>query len=147
MSRDGHHFGCVTLEMLSKCSAARLRSKCRSGCSSQPRRDGGSVSAGKPQATKPKPLAFVHRERHQQEQMRTLAERNGAVGRVRVRPPQRESSTANRRGAFIVTGTQCSHPSAILPRPAMDIEVKLKPTALAPREARRFVARELAALG
>jgi hypothetical protein len=29
----------------------------------------------------------------------------------------------------------------------MDIEVKLKPTALAPREARRFVARELAALG
>jgi two-component sensor histidine kinase len=33
------------------------------------------------------------------------------------------------------------------PRPAMDIEVKLKPTLHAPKEARRFVAGELAALG
>jgi two-component sensor histidine kinase len=41
----------------------------------------------------------------------------------------------------------CSHPSSILPRPSVDIEVKLEPTPLAPKEARRFVARELAALG
>jgi two-component sensor histidine kinase len=41
----------------------------------------------------------------------------------------------------------CSHPSNTLPRPAMDIEVKLEPTPLAPREARRFVARELDVLG
>jgi two-component sensor histidine kinase len=41
----------------------------------------------------------------------------------------------------------CSHPPTTLPRPAVDIEVKLEPTALAPREARRFVARELDALG
>jgi hypothetical protein len=106
----------------------------------------GTVSAGNRRPPKPKPMAFVHRERHQQEQVRTLAERNGAVGRS-LSPCKWDSSTTNRRGAFIVTGTQCSHPPATLPRPAMDIEVKLEPTALAPREGRRFVARELAALG
>jgi two-component sensor histidine kinase len=41
----------------------------------------------------------------------------------------------------------CLHPSTVLPRPAVDIEVKLEPTELAPRAARRFVARELDALG
>jgi anti-sigma regulatory factor (Ser/Thr protein kinase) len=41
----------------------------------------------------------------------------------------------------------CPHHSTALPRPTMDIEVRLEPTALAPREARRFVARELEALG
>ena len=41
----------------------------------------------------------------------------------------------------------CSHPSAILPRPAMDIEVKLEPTPQAAGMARQFVARELEALG
>jgi hypothetical protein len=40
----------------------------------------------------------------------------------------------------------CSHPS-ILPRPAMDIEVRLEPTLQAPSAARRFVARELETLG
>ena len=39
-----------------------------------------------------------------------------------------------------------SHPTA-LPRPPMDIEVKLEPTELAPSAARRFVARKLEALG
>jgi hypothetical protein len=41
----------------------------------------------------------------------------------------------------------CSHPSSTLPRPAVEIEVKLEPTPLAPSEARRFVARELEVLG
>jgi anti-sigma regulatory factor (Ser/Thr protein kinase) len=41
----------------------------------------------------------------------------------------------------------CSHPSTVLPRPVADIEVKLEPTPLAPKAARRFVARELEALG
>lgn len=41
----------------------------------------------------------------------------------------------------------CSHPYTILPRPAMDIEVKLEPTPQAAGMARRFVARELEALG
>lgn len=41
----------------------------------------------------------------------------------------------------------CSHPFTAFPRPAMDIEVKLEPTPQAPRAARRFVARELDALG
>lgn len=40
----------------------------------------------------------------------------------------------------------CSHPTA-LPRPAMDIEVKLEPAPQAAGLARRFVARELEALG
>lgn len=41
----------------------------------------------------------------------------------------------------------CPHPPTILSRPAMDIEVKLEPTPQAPSAARRFVARELTALG
>jgi two-component sensor histidine kinase len=41
----------------------------------------------------------------------------------------------------------CSHPSSILPRPSVDIEVKLEPTSVAPKKARRFVARELETLG
>jgi two-component sensor histidine kinase len=41
----------------------------------------------------------------------------------------------------------CSHPSTVLPRPVVDIEVKLEPTPLAPGAARRFVARELETLG
>jgi anti-sigma regulatory factor (Ser/Thr protein kinase) len=41
----------------------------------------------------------------------------------------------------------CPHPLTGLPRPAMDIEVELEPTARAPGLARGFVARELAALG
>jgi hypothetical protein len=41
----------------------------------------------------------------------------------------------------------CPHPFTALPRPAMDIEVKLEPTELAPSAARRFVARELEGLG
>jgi hypothetical protein len=41
----------------------------------------------------------------------------------------------------------CPHAITAFPRPAMDIEVKLEPTALAPKEARRFVSRELEALG
>lgn len=41
----------------------------------------------------------------------------------------------------------CSHPFAAFPRPTMDIEVKLEPTPQAPSAARRFVTRELDALG
>jgi hypothetical protein len=41
----------------------------------------------------------------------------------------------------------CPHTSTTFPRPAMDIEVKLEPTELAPSAARRFVARELEGLG
>ena len=41
----------------------------------------------------------------------------------------------------------CSHPTALLPRPAMDIEVKLEPQPQAAGLARRFVARELEGLG
>lgn len=40
----------------------------------------------------------------------------------------------------------CSHPTT-LPRPAMDIEVKLEPAPQAAGLARRFVARELEAMG
>jgi anti-sigma regulatory factor (Ser/Thr protein kinase) len=41
----------------------------------------------------------------------------------------------------------CSHTSTTLPRPATDIEVKLEPQPQAAGLARRFVARELEALG
>ncbi|HEU5157344.1 MAG TPA: ATP-binding protein [Streptosporangiaceae bacterium] len=37
--------------------------------------------------------------------------------------------------------------SVVLPRPVMDVEVRLEPTMLAPKLARQFVARELERLG
>lgn len=41
----------------------------------------------------------------------------------------------------------CPNTATGYPRPVMDIEVKLEPTLRAPKEARRFVARELEGLG